>query len=399
MWKMAGWFDRLLGRGKSDLQETQSSESSSEVLAKTQLPTREVTLNDISIHTLGFNWAALRTLGFEINALQEVPLNAFNIQQQLTAVLRPELYNTIPLVSSAIAHHYNPKIPVLTPNEEEIKALKPVLELLAKLLGGVSSKWSAKFDRFIEKKAADVIQETAERVCKVMDGLGKVQKPKAQFTPEIQRLYVAAAKPEQREVENDLSDEIEGVFDLFTGGFFEDEQPRRRTEAVPIEDKIKRLIQDMRAARYSGRARTITPQAFPLLTWLLQNSGFPPDTLDEDHAAIAGSEMMQGIEIFLKAKGVGPIPKAPRPSKGLDPFDPFTWIDGDLMRGMAETFAPERLAAVRKALPGILRAAEAFLPADGPRTIKALQILAENILILSKNGKTGKEIAHALLRK
>lgn len=378
---MAKWFDKLLGRKTEDPPALERAESSTEILQRTRLPRREVSLADVSIHRLGFNWAALKKLGIAVNQLQYTPLDTFDIQEQLRREVRPELYDAIPLVASAIAHHYNKRIPILKPNEAEIKAIKPMLETVAKLLSRLSLKWSDRFNRYIEKGAAEVIEDTATKVCTVVDGLGEIRRPREQFIPEIAGIYDIAATP-QYAVEEDLFGTLLG-------------EPQKQVE-IPIERRIQRLLIDMRNIRNGYTGEIIPQRDYPLITWLLENSGFPPHGMDTGEASIAGSEIMQGIEQFLK-RYLRDVQRAPKPSIGLDLFEPDTWLDGNLMRGLAETFAPEKLRDVRRALPNILEHARRFLPESGPNTRRQLQELAEDILILSKKGYTGEEIARALI--
>ena len=65
----------------------------------------------------------------------------------------------------------------------------------------------------------------------------------------------------------------------------------------------------------------------------------------------------------------------------------------------AETFAMDKVLAVKNSLTIILLHVQGLLPESGPEVVESIRILSENILILSKQGKSNAEIAVALFRK
>ena len=96
---------------------------------------------------------------------------------------------------------------------------------------------------------------------------------------------------------------------------------------------------------------------------------------------------MKGVEEFLKNQGIRGVSSAPLPRE-VDLFDPFSWT-----RGLAETFAPERLARIEAALPQMLSQAFEALPQNGPQFTNKVYQIAENICVLKAQGKTPEEIA------
>ncbi len=372
-----GWR-RFFGKGEpktvdlSDLPPAR--EAAAVVLARTTLPDRVVTLEDISIHHIPINWGALKRLGLAVNRLKETPIEKFEVEE-----LKPPaaVFEAIPMVASAIAHHYTPEIPIILPSEDEVKALKPWLRDVSSLLGRFSPRLQHRFGRYIEKKAEDAIEQAAGNVLGRVDILGEVKKPRARFVPELANIY--------RRVAAYRTEDVEGWFENYT-------------QEVPIERKVAELIVHMRGARYGHDNTWLSIKSFPLMVRGLRLSKFPPDTMVETEVAVAGSEVMQGIEGFLNREGVS-IPPAPHPVATFDIFDYETWGGDNIWRSLGETFKPEQIEAARRELPNILAEVKEVLPENGPAVIESVKTLAENILILSKQGVSNAEIAAAIFAK
>lgn len=383
--KVRDWFNRP----QSSAVFPPIRESAAEVLARTTLPNRAVTLDDISIdNTLPIDFAATRRLALAVNQIKETPINQFELSQLKPP---PAVYPAIPWAASAIAHHYNPDIPVIVPNEEEVVAMRPWLRDVSNFLGRFSSRWQYRFGRFVEKKAENAIDEAARNVLKRVDTVGQIDHPKARFVPELAQLYKQVTKPEY---ENGAS------FDLGValGSLFGEESAPRKVR-VPIERKIANLVANLRYAKYGSPHEWINRDSYPLLSRVVEITKFPPDTVDEGEAGIVGSEVMSGVETFLKGQGARGISVAPRPVNTFDLFDANTWNSDSIMRSLAETFKPETVAAVKRSLPSILVEVQNLLPESGPAVTAAVRKLSENILILSKQGVSNAEIAVALFRK
>lgn len=368
-------LEKIKGYFKRTPVELPVREPAAAVLARTELPQRTVTLEDISIYNLPIDFAATKRLALAINVIKETPVEQFEISQ-----LKPpaSVSAAIPWAASAIAHHYNPDIPVILPNEEDVIAVKPWLRDISNFLGRFSIRWQQRFGRFIEKKAEVLLDSTTENIFKKVDPIGEIGNPRARFVPELTDLYQATAKPHYRQEED------------FFG------TPKK--VAVPIEQKIANLISSLRDVKY-GFKSWINKSTYPLLTRAITISGLPPAGLDENMAGVVGSEIMQGVEEFLKRHGVKKIPQPPVHVKTFDLFDGETWNGDSVMRSLTESFAWEKLIAVRRQLPTILMEVQSILPENGPETLQAVRILAENVLILSKQGVSNAEIAAALFRK
>lgn len=105
------------------------------ILARTDLPNRNVALADISIYNLPVDFAATKRLALAVNEIKETPVEQFEISQ-----LKPpaSVSAAIPWAASSIAHHYNPDIPVILPNDEEVMTIKPWLKDVSIFLGRFS---------------------------------------------------------------------------------------------------------------------------------------------------------------------------------------------------------------------------------------------------------------------
>lgn len=182
------------------------------------------------------------------------------------------------------------------------------------------------------------------------------------------------------------------------GNLFGEEATSKKVR-VPIERKVANLVLNLKFAKKGRSDGWINRDSYPLLSRATEISKFPPDTIEDEYAGVAGSEVMSGVEAFLKGQGVRGISAAPRPVNTFDLFDANTWNGDSVMRSLAETLANQKLLAVKRSLPYILTEVQHLLPESGPEAVDAIRTLSENILILSKEGVSNSEIAVALFRK
>lgn len=361
-------------------------ESADDILAKTPLPKRNVQLHDISLYGLPIDFTATRRLAIALNEIKETPIDQFELAQ-----LKPPaaVHEAIPWVASAIVHHYNPEVPVITPNEDDITAIKPWLRSVSHLLGKFSPQWQYKFGRFVERRADHLLNKTAEGVLKRLDLIGIIENPQSQFVPEIESLYSRVSKPTYEE---DTRIDIGEIFDIFG-------EQRRPMVQVPIERKVLDLVVELQNTRRGSKYGLVNRQDYPLLASVIEITQFPSDDVDIDTAAVVGSEIMTGLEAFLKLRGIKNVRQAQSPVKTLDLFNTDTWTTDSAMRSLAETFAMKQVLAVKRSLPSILVEVEGLLPQSGPKTVDRVRKLAEDILILRKQGVSNTEIAQALFSK
>lgn len=393
--KFKGLFQVQNAEGEIQLPPTR--EPTSAILARTRLPDREVSLDDISIYNLPVNWTATGSLATAINRLKETPLDRFEIRQHMPS---PDVYAGIPWVASAIANHYNREIPVILPSADEIKAIKPWLTGLSSLIGRFSVTWQYRFNRFIEANADDkILNQSASNILRRVDTIGEIDHPKARFVPEVAAIYNQVAAPQEEEDDN-----FDPIGDLFS--IFDDSPAKPKTRLAPIERKVENLVSALIDAKYGRGNSWINTQAYPLLTRAVQMAKFPPDFVDvgipmasPQVGGIVGSEIMQGVEGFLRKRGMTVIPTATSPVRTFDLFDGNTWNSDSVNRSLAETFAQEKIRALKRELPDILTEVENVLPESGPAIMDSVRTLAENILILSKQGVSTTEIAQALFTK
>lgn len=342
-----------------------------QVAREQQWPQRSVSLDEINIRReIPIGWEAIAKMGKAINKLKDEPLTS----EDLSVLKKPpeSAYAGVPMVASIIANKRNPAIPVRLPTDAEVKAIKPWLSDVSWLLGKFSQNWRRAFDRFIERMGADFVVNIGERAYAMVQEMEWIENPRQQFVADIAKLYATLAKPE-----------FEESFTLFGG----EERVR-----IPIEEKIENLLEIMKLVRDGGTYLWINKDEYPLLARILPVIKFPPDSLDEGTTSIAGAEMMEGIEKFLKQQGIKNARRAPRPRE-FNLLNPDTW-----MRGLAEWFVPEKLARVKNHLPEILTQAKDTLPESGPEFVNKVYTLTENIVIVKHQGEDNREIVESLFK-
>jgi hypothetical protein len=343
---------------------------------------REVSLDSIDLRTIPINWTAVARMGRSINNLKDEPL----IMQEFALIreLKEPLYPAIPMVASVTAHQRNPEIPIIYPTEEQVKAMKPSLGFVSFIIGRFSNNWQAKFDRYLKQEGTHKVMGVAEKVFSMVRVLENTQydHPRERFIDGLEVLYSDLSQSETEQ-----------------GGFLGLEEVER-----PIEKKILQLIQEVRSARFrDGHGRYFNSDRHPFLSKLLRvaNSvgiNFPsaplPTLLEpnsDEKAAIAGSEVMGGIEIFLRSNSRQNIPAAPRPME----FDIFNF--GSYMRAAAEIFNYSKLERVKAKLPEVLNQAADCIPEKPSAVAERIYEIAEDIVILKQQGRTDKEIAESLI--
>jgi len=342
----------------------------------------EVSLSAIDIRTIPLNWTAVAKLGKSINELKDEPLRIqeFGPLNSLTELLYP----AIPMVASIIANRRNPEIPIMYPTDEQVKAMKPGWGLVSDVIGRFSANWQARFNRILERKGSNRVTELAEQafgIINVLEATHYVQ-PQKSFIDGLGTMYKDLSQPEMQ-----------------PGGLFGWDQIEK-----PIEDKIKQLISEIRNARFGhSSGRYFDSSRHPFLAKLLVNANavginFPSEPTpsligpnSDEKTAIAGSEVMGGIETFLKRNNRNDIPNAPRPME-FDFFNPDSY-----MRTLAEWYSADKLERVKVKLPEVLGYVVDCIPEDPTAVSIRIYEIAEGIVNLKKQGRSDKEIAEALI--
>lgn len=313
---------------------------------------RTVSLDSLNIKNLPVNFDALKGNAGLVNDLKDDPITAFDISE-----LRPpaEVSFAIPMIASVAAHKENPNIPIEMPTTQEIKAMKPWVGRVARVIGKFSPSWEIKFNRHVEKKGADAVINAGEKLASVADAFKEVDKPQEQFVKEIHRMYEGLLQP--------------------LGGY----------DRHKIEVRMHYFLGTMRSA-VEGKtydSHWFNKDTFPLLTKILPIVRFPTEAMTySETVPLAASEMMSGVERFLRQEGLH-VDRAPAPSRSF-------------MRFMAEVFASGKLDEVRQALPDILSTAKRALPENGPAFSQSVNAMTENIVVLRRQGKDPKTIVDAI---
>src|SRR3989344_6654566 len=283
-----------------------------ELESKPKWHDREIDLGSINLREIPLNWQALTDLGKAINRLKDDP---FAVRDFAALKPEPSHYIGIPMVASVIANKNNPEVPVILPTEQEVKALKPWLSLVTGLLGRIHPTLAAKFDRYFERKGAEIVVISALKIAEIGDFIGTIPNPRKQFLNELSDVYKNLQKEE--------------TYKGFLG----------ETVYMSIEQKVSNFLNTfdyLRHYRYDPPdfpARWLNSKQFPIVIGLLPKLRIP-DT-NAGTTSIAGAELMEGVEIFLKRKGVRNIGPAPLPSE-FDLFNLDTWG-----RGLAVFFKEE----------------------------------------------------------
>lgn len=329
----------------------------------------EVGLDSINIYNLPIGWKALAKLGRVINGMKDDPFDSSDLSDIKPP---PNVYSALPMVASVIANRRNSDIPVVLPTQAEVKAMKPWLATIERFIGRFSQNWARKFEGYVEKKGQQVVLDIGSRISNVAEQVEGIKSPRQQFIKELTNLYNYLAKPQYEEV-------------LGFSGYHNKE--------VEIEEKIWVLLSALRYIRGGGNHLFYTRDKYPLLTTILPIIKFPPDSLPDDQVTLAGAEIMEAINIFLRQQGVTRLMAVPK-AREVNLLDVASW-----MRGIAETFFSGKLEKVKGDLPNVLTQVHDILPANGPQLSGKIYTIAKNICVLRAQGQTPEEIArHVFMR-
>lgn len=313
---------------------------------------RNVPLDSLNIKNLPVKFHAIDRVAGLVNKLKSSQLTPFDISQ-----LRPpsEASFAIPMVASVAANKENPAIPVETPTADEIKKMKPWVGGVARVLGKFSPSLEWKFNKYVEKKGKDVVQNVGSKIDKVATAFEDIKRPQEQFVDEMHRLY---------------------------GGLV---RPQTEYDSHKIEVRMRNFLVTLRSAAQGHTYDThwFNSEAFPLITKILPIVQFPSASVAYSASVpVVASELMSGIEQFLRNEGKN-VKRAPKPSHSLPRF-------------FAEWFRSEQLNQAEKTLPLLLRWVKFSLPEDGPAFSESVHVLTENIVVLRRQGKDPKEIVDAI---
>lgn len=332
------------------------------------IPRQENPIDPRSINiknALPINWEGVKNVARSINGAKDTRVergDILQLREKLPAYAAP----AIPMVASVIASKRNPNIPVSLPTDQQVKAMRPWLADVSGLIARFSQNWAVRFDRFIEKSATQIVLDTGNKIYEATQAIEQITDPKTQFVREIAYLYrEIIEKPSRYEDEESIEEKVAAIFNCFRA--------------------IKHG--EMRSGRYGIKTENI-----PLLTRLIPVIQFPPESIAPNMAGLVGAEIMAGIHEFLRNKGIV-LEDAPQPTP-VNILDPSTWV-----RGLAESFASEKLERVKQALPQILTYAADALPDSGPDFAKKVFELAENVVGLKQQGIDDKVIAENMFGK
>lgn len=332
--------------------------------ANTPESTEEL-LNSVGLKAqLPIDWPAVTLLGHELNHLRNQP---FGRQDLADIRPPPDAKAVVVMVASVVVRTWAPHVSCLLPTREEIETLRPWVGSLERLLGRVSPKWAAKFGEYVESRGEEAIVGAGNLVTETAELCVRFEAPRRQFLAELEALYRTVQQPVAKE------------------GLLGDYE-------MPIEEKVQELFLGL----WDRRDRlfcNVNEENFPLLFTLMRKFQFPGPGFSASHAGVAGAELMEGIEIFLRHQGAADVPPAP-PPQGFDLLDPGTWT-----RGLAEAFFGEKLENVRSRLPTLLWLVLRILPESGPRVADAIYDIADRVYELSARGVSAEEIAERVFQK
>lgn len=327
-------------------------------------PAHNIPLDAINIRReLPVNWDALTNLGMAVNRTKKKRVTDIDI-----ASLEPPeaAYRGIPMVASVVANAADPEFPLSLPTDADIKAIKPWLHDVSQVIGLFSERLQGKFDKYIERRGQELVKEVGLKIHDVAQVFAHIEHPQDQLRVEIYRIYTKLLEPQYRPDDS--------LFAFFGEGDIE----------VTVEQKINDFIHVMRAYSDGYSPEHAVPwfqkKDFPLLTKILPIVKFPPQSLDIDTASVAGAEMMQGVEHFLRAEGFRDIPPAPQTTE-YDLFDLLTFSSNAWNRTLAEWFKHGQLEEVRQKLPDILHYGKEALPKSGPQFTQSVYTIARNIVL------------------
>lgn len=311
---------------------------------------KEVAPESVDIHSLPLNWESLEELGMAISRLTGTRID-------LTALKPPsDVRAFLPAVASVIANRRNPEIPVEMPTWDQLQEIKPFLATLHRWVGFFSAEAAQGLEKYAERTAKRQIQSAAEKAIDVIEFIGSIKNPKLEFLWEMTVLY---------------------------GHLHARQNYQNSSEEVPIEEKFASFIVDLRWAQkhpetYKDTSYWLNTRDFPLLLKIPEKFGISLGSKSADDMGVAGSEFMQGLEKFLRQKGVTDLGRAPQPHQSTK-------------RMLAEQFASEDLNRVRH-LPDVLSQIYEALPTSGEELKNKIYEIIENICVLHQRGHSSGEI-------
>lgn len=327
---------------------------------------KSVSIDSINLRSLPINWNALTNLGKSLNRLADNRVSREDI-----ANLKPptDVYFGIPMVASVIAHQRNKEIPIQLPSKEQIGKMKWYVNELYEYLNYFSERIAEKFRRYVEREGERTVLKAGLKVADVANLIGAIENPRQQMLHEVAMLYRNFQQPQISE-----------------GILWDDE--------VPIEDKIYNFLNALKHVKHDPQIfNAVAYRNYPILLQLLPKLNLPSDEFDAWSASIAGAELMEGLEMFLRRRGMPDIQPAPQPQE-FDLFDLTSWP-----RAMAEAFSGEKLQRVKRDLPDILEQALTALPENGPQLANQIYAVAENVCVLHAQGTSDGELAHNIFVK
>jgi len=341
---------------------------------------QEISLESINIRqNLQIGWGAIGELTSAINGLKKEPL----VKGELINLKPPPEIAAVSMVASVIAHQIDPEILVTLPTATEVKAMRPWLADISRVIGKFSSSLAGKFDRIIEKKGAHFIESAGLTIYNAARGIGQVERPRVQFLKEITRIYDEVSTEDgQWKLEGRIGNLLTAMREVRDG-------------RVAYTTK-GRFFNWENNPDYNKGCRWFNKQNFPFIFRLLPISRFPPDSVvDNSDMRLVAAEIMEGVAAYLRSEGVGRVKPAPRPER-FNLFDLDTWHDRAIKRSLVEIFAPEQLERIKRELPNILHQARKVLPENGPDFTQSIYGIAKNICELKKQGYNDKQIVESL---
>lgn len=272
-----------------------------------------------------------------------------------------------PAVAEAVTHIHEPETQFIGPTAEQIKKNHLGLRMASKVLGLFSDSWGNRFDRYIEQRARQKIVRVARRVTAVVDTIGGIQQPKAQFVHEVSALYQRLQHANAEDVKSDIP-KSKGQFDKTVMGL------------VIRVDRLFSQGERTRGHWFNGKD-------FPLLAGLAATAG-SPHTITSKHInglLAASPEVMRGMEHFLYKHG------AVVQSAEFAPYRSVT-------RRLMQRFRPERLERVPHDVEAALTSMYTVLPENGEKFAQSIYGLCKKITEAARHGLDGRVITKTLLK-
>ncbi|MDO8523846.1 MAG: hypothetical protein Q7R74_01305, partial [bacterium] len=244
------------------------------------------------------------------------------------------------------------------------------IETLQRFLSRFSERAARGLGNYAEREGERIIEDLGQKITGFADFVGTIENPKAELLKELRLMYAHLQEGDK----------------------------------TSIEEKVEQFFQELQWAQkhpeaYNDTSQFLNNRDFPVLLKGLSKLNVPLASLDPYLAGVAGAEIMQGVETFLRQQGIAGIKPAPQPSE-FDFFDPLTWD-----RGILETFnslgvslglTEDKFEQVRENLPAMLSSAHEALPTSGKELKDKIYTIAENICALHKNGHSATDIVQSM---